>query len=93
MPQDQCEPLLYEHTREERFFGTYQLNDSPGQYAFLILLANRPLESVCDDIPALWVTTDRNDDNRERFVDAIGRSLSKSDILGYDVFEYEVFDE
>lgn len=93
MPQDQCEPLLYEHTLEERHFGTYQLDDPPGQYAFLILLASRPLESVCDDIPALWVTTARNDDNRERFVDAIGRSLSKSDILGYDVFEYEVFDE
>lgn len=93
MPPDQCDPMPYEHAHEVQAFGTYKLDDPPGRYAFLILLTNRPLESVCVEVPKLWANTNRNDDFRDRFVEAIGRSRSYSDILGYDVFEYEVFDE
>ena len=93
MPPDQCDPHQYDIVDKEQLFGTYQLYDPPGQYAFLILLADRSLESVCTEFPKLWAATNRKDELGNRFRDAIGLSQSSLHILGYDVFEYEVFDE
>jgi hypothetical protein len=48
---DDCDDIAVD-PGHEMLFGTYRLNDAPGPYCFIAILAREPIEDICRHVEA-----------------------------------------
>ncbi|MEE9295611.1 MAG: adenylate/guanylate cyclase domain-containing protein [Phycisphaerae bacterium] len=88
-----CLPMQYPAASSEEFFGTYLLDDPPGDYSFVAVLADVRLREICARFPVELAGNLATADIFRAVQDTVALHQRRDNILGVSVFSYSVFAE